>query len=802
MNTQNCVEPYSDPFPFKRSISLELLITFWKNQADSDTSHIAEIAKTVLARLDDAPELKAHEVSIEDLEKHSDLLDLLMTAVFPSAGLDHLIAAAFVPFELKSIYATTGFEKLEILQKFLDQNSLQGCCFSVEDMMLGKAMSAYHKIVSTYYGVKMPRPIPFVLHSPSPETGLTRYYRVSIDPRFVQIDVRNGLPKVSPTDVQRLYANPLDLELWMSILPPEHFEFRGFGVMNAVHVTGQEVLSNLKNDLLLKGAMTNSEIVDRLERHMQELLDLPDVRLGLISLDRCRSGNVSDARALNKSLLISDGLPDCPDPTESYYASVVETGQSVFVNDLRDAERQTGLEKRLIEQGLVNLYIGPLKVRDEIVGLFELASPNVSDITSVYTPDLQEVNALFAMAMKRSMEEQEDRVQAIVKRQYTAIHPVVEWRFQRAALNHLVAIESGETAELESIVFQDVHSLYGMSDIRGSSVLRNTAIQKDITEQMGLALAVVIAASTVQPRPSLDELGYRLSRHIEEIVAGLRSGDEHSIVLLLQGEVEPLFDRLAELSPDVALKVKSYRDALDPVLGIIYQKRQAYEAAVTSVNETISAFLDRAEDHAQSMVPHYFEKYKTDGVDYNIYAGASLIENGSFDDLDLKNLKIWQLTTMAGIVWEMNRQKTRMKMPLETAHLILVQSAPLSIRFRVDEKKFDVDGAYNIRYEIIKKRIDKALIAGTSERLTQPGKIAIVYSTASEADEYMRYIDYLQAAGYMDPGVEKLELEELQGVSGLRALRVTVAEESPFPGEALLGEVENAMPRKEQTIET
>jgi len=65
--------------------------------------------------------------------------------------------------------------------------------------------------------------------------------------------------------------------------------------------------------------------------------------------------------------------------------------------------------------------------------------------------------------------------------------------------------------------------------------------------------------------------------------------------------------------------------------------------------------------------------------------------------------------------------------PLETAHLILVQHAPLAIRFRFDEKRFDVDGAYNVRYEVVKRRIDKAVRRGTGERITQPGKIAIVY---------------------------------------------------------------------------
>jgi hypothetical protein len=98
----------------------------------------------------------------------------------------------------------------------------------------------------------------------------------------------------------------------------------------------------------------------------------------------------------------------------------------------------------------------------------------------------------------------------------------------------------------------------------------------------------------------------------------------------------------------------------------------------------------------------------------------------------------------------------------------------MSIRFRFDEKKFDVDGTYNLRYEIMKKRIDKALIKGTKERLTQPGKIAVVYSHFKEANEYKRYLEFLGSIGNTKCELEEFDLEDLQGMSGLRALRFTV----------------------------
>jgi hypothetical protein len=106
----------------------------------------------------------------------------------------------------------------------------------------------------------------------------------------------------------------------------------------------------------------------------------------------------------------------------------------------------------------------------------------------------------------------------------------------------------------------------------------------------------------------------------------------------------------------------------------------------------------------------------------------------------------------------------------------------MAIKFRMDEKQFDVDGAYNIRYEIIKKRIDKAYIKGTEDRLTVPGKIAIVYSQDKDALEYTKYINYLQSKKQLGK-LEHLELEDLQGASGLKALRVEVLYKKNFKEE-------------------
>jgi hypothetical protein len=188
----------------------------------------------------------------------------------------------------------------------------------------------------------------------------------------------------------------------------------------------------------------------------------------------------------------------------------------------------------------------------------------------------------------------------------------------------------------------------------------------------------------------------------------------------------------------------------------------------------LDRFIDGEQAAAQSVYPHYFERYITDGLEFNVYVGQSLAPAHPFNEIYVKNLKLWQITLLAKAARLTHSLEKKLPLPLQTTQLILAHSIPLTISFRRKERKFDVDGAYNIRYEIIKKRIDKVHLKDSEERLTQPGTIAVVYSQQKELNEYQEYIRFLQAEGLLTDNVEHLDLEDTQGISGLKALRVGV----------------------------
>ena len=73
----------------------------------------------------------------------------------------------------------------------------------------------------------------------------------------------------------------------------------------------------------------------------------------------------------------------------------------------------------------------------------------------------------------------------------------------------------------------------------------------------------------------------------------------------------------------------------------------------------------------------------------------------------------------------------------------------------------------------MKKRVEKAHIKGTSERITTPGKIAIVFSSEEDIPEYRTFISHLEQKNYITPNsLEELDIEYLQGITALKALRV------------------------------
>jgi len=764
-----------DSFPFKSELSLAPLFAFWGKKFKDDTSAKGAFIRTVREQVKQVPELMSPITDLGVIERHRSLVDVLMAGIFPPAFFEQEFTAVLVPFLLKSFYATPPFERL----LRAEDGSLRGRV-NLDAAMISamRIFFAYALVLERVYGVKLDVDYPLILTATDPDTGLDRHFKMEFDWRFVEVEPIGPVPALTDEMRRRLHGDLFETAMFREVLPADRFVFRGFTIFRAIEVTDQEVLSSLERDLIDKESIVSHTRFKALQDKLRTLFRRPDLRFGLAALDGDQVLVLNYGAECEHACIFADSRHHTVEEFRgSVYERAVVQGSPLIVEDLTEMPGRTPADDEIIEWGLRNIIVAPLFYQDRVIGTLELGSPRPGDLDWTHLPKLMQILPLFSMAVQRSMEELNARIQAFIKEKCTAIHPVVEWRFRKAVLKGIESQSEGAddaVVEMEPIVFERIYPLYALADIRGSSIQRSLAIQTDLLAQLRLARDVVRWAHDARPLPGLHELLYRIDKHAAKIQTNLNSGDEVSIIAFLRSDVEALFDHLQTFGPGVRERIEAYRAALDPRIGTVYDRRRLFEESVTRIADGISSYLDLEEQTAQTMFPHYFEKQKTDGVDHQIYIGASLLEDGKFDPLYLKSLRLWQLMVTCGIALRAHRLTERLPVPLEVTHLVLVQHAPLAIRFRFDEKRFDVDGAYDIRYEIVKKRIDKALIRGTDERITQPGKIAIVYTQSTEAHEYRGFIEYLQSLGYFTGAVEDVELDELQGVHGLRALRVAI----------------------------
>jgi hypothetical protein len=260
---------------------------------------------------------------------------------------------------------------------------------------------------------------------------------------------------------------------------------------------------------------------------------------------------------------------------------------------------------------------------------------------------------------------------------------------------------------------------------------------------------------------------------LDTLAAGVTVDAEVTLMRYLQENVEAHFDFFKQQGDAAIAAIAAYEAALHPEQGCVYEARAAYDQTINQINQTLREVWHRWQQTMQTITPHYCDIEATDGIDHMIYAGQAIDEQ--FTPFHLQSLRYEQLRAVCDCARTGFQIKAQQQTDMDLTHLVLVQHVTVDITHDENtERLFDVRGTRDTRYEIVKKRIDKAIDAQTQARITQPGCLTLVYSTAEEWQEYRQYLRYLQREGWVGPEMVQGEVEPLQGVTGLRFARVQV----------------------------
>ncbi len=759
---------------FNSHFSIQPLVSVLKKMIGEGKTGVRKLYQNLLQEIESRPELQGPIEDPSILEKHAELIETLLSTIFPpsTSATQGMFAVSF-PFRTEIIYASPSFK-----DQFMPEgsNSISIASSETNDSITRVSLAiAYNIILKKFYGWDMQVSASSVHQFVDEETGLTRFLELNLNAQFVDVTLADpGFELPGSYMVQRSLG-PEELK---KNFPLEKFRFEGLVVVNANDVTREQVIQEIKNTLLNINAFSDVSVFDRLQEHIQTFLGLKDVSVGITPFFKINDYYLFSDHHYKNSILFRNGN------VQAGKRRIAELAQSTFKQFdqpllYQEMKEENSAEHELLqyyyEQGAESLIICPLKCDDgQLIGLLEIMSPEKGGLRYHQVSRLNSAMPLFTLALEKSLESLESQIDKTIKEHFTAIQPAVEWKFTEAAFDYLQLRQENELARLPSITFNEVYPLYAVVDIRNSSTERNTSIQLDLLEQLNLVHQVLEKATVTLDFPLLKEVQFKVESYIAASTNQLLSDDELMMYEFLQKDIDVLFRHLHMTQPGLRKLVDTYFSALDPQKNILYHHRKEYEDTVTRINDALDRFIDREQAQVQPIYPHYFERYITDGIEFNIYIGQALAPHKPFNDIYVSNLKMWQLTMLVKAARLTHSLEKKLPLPLQTTQLILAHSIPLSISFRRKERKFDVDGAYNIRYEIVKKRIDKVHLRDSDERLTQPGKIAIVYSQQKELNEYMEYIAYLQHLGMLTGEVEHAELEELQGISGLKAIRIDV----------------------------
>ncbi|MBO9634396.1 MAG: hypothetical protein J7578_14880 [Chitinophagaceae bacterium] len=766
-------------------LSFAPLIREWEKMIREGREGTRQLYQDLLNKVRQHPELLGRIEDLSVLDKHKTLIEQMMATVFPVTLNDKedLFGAGF-PFQMKMFYESSKFRELFIVDPHSHDITLpEADACGGGSPRTGKEDCMYQFILNRLYDIDKSETVRMVEPYKCQETGLDRYMELEIDTRFLDVRPIGELPAL-PENVQfgcvkagGGFEHPAELK---QLLPLDKFEFEGMVIIRIWEVTEREVLNIIRDKLLHLNNFADTALFTELQQQVQNLLGVPGASTAIKPFFQ-----VNGHMVLSEFYTTMTGpqIRRKPSPEKLQYVyqavttAFAKNPRPLLVNDINeDTVIRYPFLTFMAEYGWKSAIICPLfGDNQQMMGVLIIVSDTKGKFQPEHVARIEPAIPLFKIAMEKAQENLDHQVDRVIKDQFTAVQDAVEWRFTEAALNYLTGMDKGDgEVKIEPIVFENVYPLYGAIDIRNSSVERNHSIQLDLLEQLNLANDIVLAAKKDHPFPLLDETNFKIRKYIHSVSNILFADDELSILQFLKVEVVQLFKHLQSIMPSLNKPINKYFEAVDSPVEMVYHHRKKYEDSITHINNEVARFIDQEQKQAQHIFPHYFERFVTDGVDFNIYIGQAITPDKKFDFFYLRNLKIWQLSTLAKAARLTHSLEKQLDMPLQTSQLILAHSHPISISFRTAERKFDVDGAYNIRYEIIKKRIDKVHLKDSNERLTKPGYIAIVYSQQQEAFEYLEYIEYLQSQGLLRGEVERLELEELQGVSGLKALRVGV----------------------------
>lgn len=621
----NLLQHLPDLDPIDTTLSMKPFLRFLKKEYNQRESGQAPFYNYAMKQIHTIPDCD-QEISEKEIESYRTLFDLVYYSFStPMVDEKDYKWALAKPFSPVVFYGTSAFydlcnKELTYLQE--GQNNDQWAA----DKYLKVIKKVYSFLLKKFYHFSINLKDEIIQSHYDQAIGRTKYYKVSFDTQFIDVHPKGALPQLD-FSYFRLNNDHNEgdlLALLMKKLPLDHFHFEGFSVVQIQDITSEYVLEHIKDTIvnLQPGQRIISDIIHSLEN----LLEDASIDVRLFPLLKVNDKLIQES--LDEEEQYIRKQCSCIQFNKTQYLEAIQEyalhPKIIHYPDLdKVKDEDSPIISFLKETDIQSAALIPINNHRKLVGVLELFSCEKNILTTQKLVPLGPAIPLLEQLLSSLIDDFNLTINDIIRKKFTALQPSVQWRFNEVTWEYLQHKQEGQPAEIEEVAFHEVYPLYGSIDVRDSTIQRNEVLQADMHHRLIRLREILTEMKGEIALGLLDELIFKTEGWIKQISIYISPNEESKLSQFLEKEITPFLAYFQKEHHKFNTLIDRYFQDSKPE-GENYSNRRKLEKSLRLVNSHIGKILDHMNSKIQEIYPCFFERFRSDGIEYDIYIGQSI----------------------------------------------------------------------------------------------------------------------------------------------------------------------------------
>src|SRR5574338_230680 len=451
----------------------------------------ADVYRHIAERLESAPELLQPFNDPAVIEKHEELFQLIASTIIPlSADKDLQYFALGTPYKFEIFFYSDSFSE------YFSPDSQGYISFPperpFEQLQNEFMLMAYRFIFRKFFHFELRIPERRTNQWMDKATGLRKYSRIHIDESFIDIKLLEGLPPYPEEIIDRSSGLIIDPERLHQQFPLSLFSFEGFIIRRSIaDVTTERCVIEVKNSIIEMQSENPLPGYEKLRSAVETMIGIKNVEISLSPFLKLNDTFIFYNKYSGRSILLKD-LKSSEEKETAYKELALllnKEKKPLYISNLKDntPEKNKFPFAKYLKNPNDSCYIVvPLFDKNELIGMMEATAPHIGELNNQTIKKLEPVYTFFEMMCRNYISQFKTEIESLILERYTALLPVVEWKFMEEAWLYLKEKENNSNSEIGVVSFDQVYPFFGAIDVKDSSINRNLCFQKDILAQLDL----------------------------------------------------------------------------------------------------------------------------------------------------------------------------------------------------------------------------------------------------------------------------------------------------------------------------